>query len=82
MAELPSSIDIRVLGLPEIEQMIQAAEAMHSALKNFPCTCVFQYPYAPRGEQKTLCARCRSMKQWEFARDAGRLTPVQAKEPS
>lgn len=45
-----------------------AAEAMYAALRNTPCSCVYQYPYAPRGEVRAQCARCRSMRQWETMR--------------
>lgn len=47
-----------------------AADAMFSALKNLPCGCLHNVPYAGgQVEQfvKTQCARCRSMAAWTLA---------------
>lgn len=51
------------------QQILMAGEAMYGALKNLPCACQHNVPYAGgQVEQKVtkVCARCRSMAAWKL----------------
>lgn len=52
------------------QQIITAGEAMHAALRNLPCACEFNVPYAGGQVERHVtkqCARCRSMAAWRLA---------------
>lgn len=51
-------------------QQFIAADAMFGALKNLPCACVHNVPYAGGQVEQHVtqqCARCRSMAAWTLA---------------
>lgn len=51
----------------DIAAIIAAGNEQQQALRNMPCGCIHDHPYAPRGELKHQCARCRSMAAWQMA---------------
>lgn len=52
-----------------VAQMLAGADAMYAALRNLPCRCLYNVPYAGLPEKQvvtTQCARCKSMREWEL----------------
>lgn len=52
--------------------LIAAGDAMSAALRNLPCRCAHNVPYADCNVERkvtTVCARCVSMVQWDEAKN-------------